>query len=104
MLLVAYKILSKAIQNRVEPIADPQIGEYLARFWKNCSCSEEIFLLKRIIKIRSLQYILLILSFVDLKKTYYLIKQSTILDILKEMGVYEKAHCSIKQTFTKTYR
>ena len=66
LLPVTYKILSKALLNRLEPQADPQIGEYQAGFRKRRSCVEQIWNLRTLLKVRQTNNT--VISFVDFKK------------------------------------
>lgn len=100
LLPVTYKILSKALSNRLESQADYQIGEYQAGFRKGRSCIEQIWNLKNILQIRNCKNT--IVTFVDFKKAYDSIDRQTLFDTLQEFGIDRKTRVIIQQTLTNT--
>lgn len=102
LLPVAYKILSKALLNRVEDQVDHLIGEYQAGFRKGRSCVEQIFNLKSILRTRALRGQNTVIVFVDFKKAYDSIDRRTLFNALEEFGIDRKTREIIKQTLTDT--
>lgn len=100
LLSVTYKILSKALLNRLEPQVDKMIGEYQAGFRKGRSCSEQIWNLRTLLKVRQTNNT--VVTFVDFRKAYDSIDRQTLFDTLEEYGVDRKTSSLIKQTLTDT--
>lgn len=100
LLPVTYKILSKALLNRLEPQIDPQIGEYQGGFRKGRSCSEQIWCLKTILTTRKTGNTTV--TFVDFKKAYDSIDRETLFNTLEEMKVDNKTRNLIQETLTNT--
>lgn len=100
LLSVAYKILSKALLNRIEAQADPQIGEYQAGFRKGRSCVEQIWSLKTILQMRKCRNT--VITFIDFKKAYDSIDRETLFKIMEEFGIDRKTRKIIEQTLTGT--
>lgn len=69
LLPVTYKILSKALLNRVERIFDPQLGENQRVFMKSGLCAEQIISLKNMLEVRKIRSLNLkcAVIFVDFK-------------------------------------
>lgn len=102
LLPVTYKILSKALQNRLEPQLDPQLGEYQAGFRRARSCVEQILNLKLLIKHQKQRAKNLFVTFVDFKKAYDSIDRETLFNVLEEFGADEKSVAITKQTLSDT--
>lgn len=68
---VVYKILSKALLNRIQPTVEKELGEYQAGFRPGRSCAEQIFNLKSILfnNTRGTKRDIVAI-FVDFKKAY----------------------------------
>uniref|UniRef100_A0A8D8RIQ9 Craniofacial development protein 2 n=2 Tax=Cacopsylla melanoneura TaxID=428564 RepID=A0A8D8RIQ9_9HEMI len=102
LLQVTYKILSKALQNRLEKQVDKEIGEYQGGFRRGRSCVEQISNLKFILRHRKLRGKHTYVTFVDFKKAYDSVDRDTLLNTLEEFGVDTKTIALIKQTLTDT--
>lgn len=102
LLPVTYKILSKALQNRLENQIDGELGEYQAGFRKGRSCIEQIWNLKLIIKYRKMRAKNFFVTFVDFKKAYDSVDRKTLFNTLEEFGVDSKLIALIKQTLSDT--
>ena len=100
LLPVTYKILSKALLNRLELQVDSLIGEYQAGFRKGRSCAEQIWNLRTILKVRQTNNT--VATFVDFKKAYDSIDRQTLFDTLEEYSVDRKTMSLIKQTLSDT--
>ena len=100
LLPVTYKILSKALLNRLELQVDSLIGEYQAGFRKGRSCAEQIWNLRTILKVRQTNNT--VATFVDFKKAYDSIDRQTLFDTLEEYSVDRKTKSLIKQTLSDT--
>lgn len=90
LLPVTYKILSRLLLNRMEPLLDQHLGEYQAGFRKSRSCAEQIHNLKSVIayaKSRSKKFVV---TFVDFQKAYDSINRETIRNTLFEFGLDQK--------------
>jgi len=99
---VTYKILSATILKRVQEQLEHKIGEYQAGFRPNRSCSEQIFNLKTILKLRHTRRQPTICTFVDFQKAYDSIDRHSLFQILDEYGLDRKTQSLIKQTLTDT--
>ncbi|KAI5731310.1 hypothetical protein M8J77_008047 [Diaphorina citri] len=102
LLPVTYKILSKALQNRLEDQLDQEIGEYQGGFRKGRSCVEQILNLKFVIRYRKVRSKDTFITFVDFKKAYDSIDRETLFNVLEEFGADEKTVTIIRQTLTNT--
>ncbi|KAI5746185.1 hypothetical protein M8J77_000906 [Diaphorina citri] len=102
LLPVTYKILSKALLNRLECQLDQCIGEYQGGFRKGRSCVEQILNLKLIIKYRRLRNKDIYVTFVDFKKAYDSIDRETLFNILEEYGADAKTVAIIKESLQAT--
>ncbi|KAL1451182.1 hypothetical protein WDU94_003467 [Cyamophila willieti] len=102
LIQVTYKILSKALQNRLEKQVDKEIGEYQGGFRRGRSCVEQISNLKFILRHRKLRGKHTYVTFVDFKKAYDSVDRETLLNTLEEFGVDTKTIALIKQTLTDT--
>lgn len=100
LLPIAYKILSKALLNRLEPQVDQHIGEYQAGFRKGRSCIEQIWNLKTILHIRRCRNTTV--TFVDFKKAYDSVDRLTLFNRLEELGVDRKTRSIIQETLVGT--
>lgn len=100
ILPVTYKILSKTLQNRLEPQADPLIGEYQAGFRKGRSCSEQIWTLKTILHTR--QFRNTTVTFIDFKKAYDSVDRQTLFNTLEEFRIDRKTLTIVKDTLSGT--
>jgi len=100
LLPVSYKILSKALLNRLEPQVNQQIGEYQAGFRKGRSCIEQIWNLKTILHIRQGRNTTV--TFVDFQKAYDSIDRETLFNTLKEFKIDRKTRLIIQETLTGT--
>ena len=85
LLPVTYKILSKALLNRLELQVDSLIGEYQAGFRKGRSCAEQIWNLRTILKVRQTNNT--VATLVNFKKAYDSIDRQTLFDTLEEYSV-----------------
>ncbi|KAI5714466.1 hypothetical protein M8J77_000221 [Diaphorina citri] len=103
LLPVTYKILSKALQNRLEEQLDKEIGEYQGGFRKGRSCVEQILNLKFVIRYRRLRGKDIFITFVDFKKAYDSADRSTLFNILKEFGADNKTTAIVKETLSETF-
>lgn len=98
-----YKILSKALQNRIEKHIDQQLGEYQAGFRKGRSCAEQIFTIKTLIKTKTLAADKkVIMTFVNFKKAYNSIDWDTLIKMLEEFRIDDETTTLIQQTLTNT--
>lgn len=100
LLPVTYKILSKALLNRLEAQLDPQIGDYQGGFRKGRSCTEQILNLKFIIRYRRQRAKDIHVTFVDFKKAYDSIDRETLFNTLEEFGADDKS-VAITKNFNK---
>lgn len=102
LLPVIYKVLSKALLNRIGEQADHLIGEYQGGFRKGRSCAEQIFNLKNILRLRTLRGVNTVVIFVDFKKAYDSIDRQSLFKTLQELGIDRKTRKLIEQTLTNT--
>lgn len=102
LLPVTYKILSKALLKRVEEQAGDSIGDYQAGFRKGRSCIEQIFNLKTILRVRTLQNKNTVVTFVDFKKAYDSLDRQTLFLTLKERGIDKNTRKLVEETLMNT--
>ncbi|KAI5720012.1 hypothetical protein M8J77_000651 [Diaphorina citri] len=102
LLPVTYKILSKALLNRLEPQLDNCIGEYQGGFRKGRSCVEQILNLKLILKYRKIRGKDIVVTFVDFKKAYDSIDRETLFNTLEEFGADTKTVAIVKESLRNT--
>ncbi|KAI5751635.1 hypothetical protein M8J77_009428 [Diaphorina citri] len=102
LLSVSYKIFSRALLNRAEPVMDRQLGEYQAGFRKARSCAEQIHNIKSLISYTTVRSNPLVVTFVDFQKAYDCIDRVTIINTLSEFGLDRKTCNLINATLVNT--
>ncbi|KAI5743680.1 hypothetical protein M8J77_021036 [Diaphorina citri] len=102
LLSVSYKIFSRALLNRAEPVMDRQLGEYQAGFRKARSCAEQIHNVKSLISYTTVRSNPLVVTFVDFQKAYNCIDRVTIINTLSEFGLDRKTCNLINATLVNT--
>jgi hypothetical protein len=105
LLNVTYKILSHCILNRIKPWTEEILGEYQARFRKNRSMIDQIFILRQLLQ-KTWEYNKNVhILFIDFKKAYNSIHRASLIKTLEEFGLSRKLinliECSISYTEVK---
>ncbi|KAI5738424.1 hypothetical protein M8J77_006867 [Diaphorina citri] len=102
LLSVTYKIFSRALLNRAEPVLDRQLGEYQAGFRKSRSCAEQIHNIKSLISYNTVRSSPFVISFIDFQKAYDCIDRETLINTLFELGLDRKTCNLINATLSDT--
>ncbi|KAL1447407.1 hypothetical protein WDU94_005673, partial [Cyamophila willieti] len=102
LLSVTYKIFSRALLNRAEPILDRQLGEYQAGFRKSRSCAEQIHNIKSLISYNTVRSSTFVITFVDFQKAYDCIDREILISTLVELGLDRKTCNLINITLMNT--
>lgn len=86
LLSTAYKIYSKIINERLKLIAEVLLEEEQSGFRKGRSCSDNIFILKRLIEKRREFNLETHIAFVDFERAFDCVNRQKLQEIMKERG------------------
>lgn len=97
-----YKVMSRILYHRCRDQLEEELGEYQGGFRPWRSCPEQIITLKLIMDAYKRRHKQQVITFVDFKKAYDCIHRSSMLDILRNLGLHPKLINMIKLTLVNT--
>lgn len=100
LLDIAYKVFATCIRNRLNPIANKNLGEYQAGFRSYRSTMDQIFSLKQIIANSYEHGLPLHILFIDFKQAYDSVKKEKLCEILQYFLVPKKLINMVRMTLT----
>jgi hypothetical protein len=103
LLNVTYKILTGIINERIMQITEQRIGEYQCGFRRSRSTTDQIFVLRQMIKKHYEHGSDLHLLFIDYKSAFDSINRRKLVESVHRIGIPKKLVNLARMTLTETY-
>ena len=96
LMSIAAKVYNGILLNRIRPLVDPTLRHNQAGFRTGRSCTQQVFILRRLIKGADDQQLPLSVTFIDFKKTFDSIIRNAMFKVLRHYGIPETLAEAIK--------
>ena len=104
LMSIAAKVYNRILLNRIRPFVDPTLRHNQAGFRTGRSCTQQVFILRRVMEGADDQQLPLLVTFSDFKKTLDSIFCNAIFKIPRHYGIPETLAEAIKTLYINSKR